>query len=260
MRTQPIIQIQDVVTAFGDTVVHDHINCTIHEHEIYALLGGSGSGKSTLLREMILLQKPQSGIISVFGQNITTLSSSEAHKLRQKWGVLFQSGALFSSLTVGQNIELLYHEYTDLPANLIDELVKLKIDIVGLPAHARYLYPSQLSGGMIKRAALARALALDPKLLFLDEPTSGLDPFSARQFDTLIYQLRDLLGLTVIIVTHDLDTIHHIVDRFALLGEAKVIAEGSLEEVLAIDHPLIEYFFQTTTQPSHQKEIHGIQS
>ena len=260
MSTQPIIQIQDVVTTFGDTVVHDRINCTVHEHEIYALLGGSGSGKSTLLREMILLQQPQSGTISVLGQDIATLSPTEAQRLRQKWGVLFQSGALFSSLTVGQNIELLYHEYTDLPANLVNELVKLKIDLVGLPSHARNLYPSQLSGGMIKRAALARALTLDPKLLFLDEPTSGLDPFSARQFDTLIYQLRDLLGLTVVMVTHDLDTIYHIVDRFTLLGEAKVVAEGSLEEVLAIDHPLIEYFFQTTTQTSHPKEIHGIQS
>jgi phospholipid/cholesterol/gamma-HCH transport system ATP-binding protein len=260
MSSQPIVQVQDVVTAFGDAVVHDHINCTIHEHEIYALLGGSGSGKSTLLREMILLQQPQSGTITVFGQDIATLTPSEVQKLRQKWGVLFQSGALFSSLTVGQNIELLYHEYTDLPANLINELVKIKIDLVGLPEHARHLYPSQLSGGMVKRAALARALALDPKLLFLDEPTSGLDPFSARQFDALIYQLRDLLGLTIVMVTHDLDTIYHIVDRFSLLGEAKVIAEGSLEEVLAIDHPLIEYFFQTTTQTSHQKEIHGIQS
>lgn len=260
MSSKPIVQVQDVVTAFGETVVHDHINCTIHENEIYALLGGSGSGKSTLLREMILLQRPQSGTINVFGQNIAMLSTEEAQNLRQKWGVLFQSGALFSSLSVGQNIELLYKEYTDLPANLIHELVKLKIDIVGLPAHARYLYPSQLSGGMVKRAALARALALDPKLLFLDEPTSGLDPFSARQFDTLIYQLRDLLGLTVVMVTHDLDTIHHIVDRFALLGEAKVIAEGSLEEVLTINHPLIEYFFKTKTQTSHQKEIHGIQS
>lgn len=258
MNTQPIIQVQNVVTAFGSTVVHDRINCSIFEHEIYALIGGSGSGKSTLLRELILLQRPLSGTITVFGQNIDTLTPKDAQQLRQKWGVLFQSGALFSSLTVGQNIELLYREYTDLPTNLINELVKLKIDIVGLPAHARYLYPSQLSGGMIKRAALARALALDPKLLFLDEPTSGLDPFSARQFDTLIYQLRDLLGLTVVMVTHDLDTIYHIVDRFALLGETKVVAEGSLNEVLSINHPLIKYFFQSTTQTSHQKEIHGI--
>ncbi|MFA6188033.1 MAG: ATP-binding cassette domain-containing protein [Sulfuricurvum sp.] len=256
----PIIHVDNVVTAFGDTLIHDHISCTIYEHEIYALLGGSGSGKSTLMREMVLLQRPQSGIITIMDQNLATLTPKSAQKLRQQWGVLFQSGALFSSLTLGENIELLYKEYTDLPGNLINELVKLKIDIVGLPSRARYLYPSQLSGGMVKRAALARALALDPKLLFLDEPTSGLDPLSSRQFDTLIHELRDLLGLTVVMVTHDLDTIHHIVDRFALLGEAKVIAEGSLKEVLAINHPLIDYFFQTDTRTYHPKEIHGIQS
>ncbi|HEX5623758.1 MAG TPA: ATP-binding cassette domain-containing protein [Sulfuricurvum sp.] len=258
--SRPIIHVHDVVTAFGETLIHDHISCTICEHEIYALLGGSGSGKSTLLREMILLERPKSGTISVMGKELRSLTPLEAQDLRQKWGVLFQSGALFSSLTLGQNIELLYHEYTDLPHKLIDELVNLKINLVGLPPHARHLYPSQLSGGMIKRAALARALALDPKLLFLDEPTSGLDPLSSRQFDLLIKQLRDLLGLTVVIVTHDLDTIHHIVDRFSLLGEQKIIAEGTLSEVLAINHPLIEYFFQTKTCPSARKEIHGIQS
>ena len=163
---------------------------------------------------------------------------------------MFQSGALFSYLTVGENIALLYKEYTNLPFNLIQELVNLKINLVGLPFHAKHLYPSELSGGMIKRAALARALALDPKLLFLDEPTSGLDPLSARQFDELILQLRDLLGLTVIMVTHDLDTIHHIIDRFTLLGDKKAIAEGTLEEVLKVDHPIIDYFFQ--------KGSHGI--
>jgi phospholipid/cholesterol/gamma-HCH transport system ATP-binding protein len=186
----------------------------------------------------------------IFGQDIAHLSLTEAQNLRQKWGVLFQSGALYSSLTVGENIALLYKEYTDLPSNLIRELIKLKIDLVGLPQHAIHLYPSELSGGMIKRAALARALALDPKLLFLDEPTSGLDPLSSRQFDALILQLRDLLGLTVVMVTHDLDTIHHIVDRFILLGEQRVIAEGTLNEVLAVDHPIVDYFFQ--------KGAHGI--
>jgi phospholipid/cholesterol/gamma-HCH transport system ATP-binding protein len=178
------------------------------------------------------------------GDDLSTLTPLEAIKLRRSWGVLFQSGALYSSLTVGENIALLYTEYTDLSPKLIDELIQLKINLVGLPPHAKHLYPSQLSGGMVKRAALARALALDPKLLFLDEPTSGLDPLSSRQFDALIQQLRDLLGLTVIMVTHDLDTIHHIVDRFTLLGEKKAIAEGNLKEVLAIDHPIIDYFFQ----------------
>ncbi|MBN2870714.1 MAG: ATP-binding cassette domain-containing protein, partial [Campylobacterales bacterium] len=229
---------------------HDHVSCTVYENEIYALLGGSGSGKSTLLREMILLETPRSGRIEVLGHDLASLFYPQAQELRRQWGVLFQSGALYSSLTVGENISLLYREYTDLPPRLIRELVKLKIDLVGLSPHALHLYPSQLSGGMVKRAALARALALDPKLLFLDEPTSGLDPLSSRQFDTLIRELRDLLGLTVVLVTHDLDTIHHIADRIVLLGEKKVIAEGSLEEVLRNDHPIVDYFFQ--------KARHGI--
>ncbi|MDP3466408.1 MAG: ATP-binding cassette domain-containing protein [Sulfuricurvum sp.] len=247
-----IIKAHNIVTVLGENLIHDHISCTIRKNEIYALLGGSGSGKSTLLREMILLQRPQSGQLNVLGFDLKSITPIEAQNLRRQWGVLFQSGALYSSLSVGENIAMLYREYTDLPPNLINELVALKIDLVGLPPHARHLYPSQLSGGMIKRAALARALALDPKLLFLDEPTSGLDPLSSRQFDTLIRQLRDLLGLTVVMVTHDLDTIHHIIDRFALLGENKVIGEGTLEEVLQIDHPIVDYFFQ--------KGSYGIQS
>lgn len=239
-----IIEAHDIVTVFGENIIHDHISCTVRENEIYALLGGSGSGKSTLLREMILLQKPQSGTMKVLGFDLGSISPIEEQRLRRQWGVLFQSGALYSSLTVGENIAMLYREYTELPPKLIDELITLKIDLVGLPAHARYLYPSELSGGMIKRAALARALALDPKLLFLDEPTSGLDPLSSRQFDALIRQLRDLLGLTVVMVTHDLDTIQHSIDRFALLGDKKVVAEGTLNEVLQIDNPIVNYFFQ----------------
>lgn len=239
-----IVRAHDIVTSFGENRVHDHVSCTVYEGEIYALLGGSGSGKSTLMREMILLDRPQSGRIDVLGYDLGSITPAQAQALRRQWGVLFQSGALYSSLTVGENIALLYREYADLPPKLIDELVKLKIDLVGLPQHATHLYPSQLSGGMVKRSALARALALDPKLLFLDEPTSGLDPLSSRQFDELILQLRDLLGLSIVMVTHDLDTIHHIVDRFTLLGEKKAIAEGTLEEVLRIDHPIVDYFFQ----------------
>lgn len=248
--SRTIIRVGDVVTELGEARIHEHISLHVEENEIYALLGGSGSGKSTLLREMIMLQTPLSGRIEVLGYDLGTISISDAQRLRRQWGVLFQSGALYSSLTVGENIALLYKEYTDLPEKLIHELIALKIDLVGLPPHARHLYPSELSGGMIKRAALARALALDPKLLFLDEPTSGLDPFSSRQFDALISQLRDLLGLSVVMVTHDLSTIHTIVDRFALLGEQKVVAEGTLEQVLAIDHPIVGYFFQ--------KEPYGI--
>lgn len=245
-----IIEARNIVTAFSENIIHDHVNCTVYQNEIYALLGGSGSGKSTLMREMILLQPFQSGTMNVLGYDFNTITPMQTQTLRSQWGVLFQSGALYSSLSVGENIAMLYREYTDLSAKLIDELVNLKINLVGLPQHARYLYPSELSGGMIKRAALARALALDPKLLFLDEPTSGLDPLSSRQFDALIAQLRDLLGLTVVMVTHDLDTIHHIVDRFALLGDKKVIAEGTLNDVLQINHPLVDYFFQ--------KGSHGI--
>lgn len=239
-----IIEVRDVTTVLGENLIHDRISCTVRQNEIYAILGGSGSGKSTLMREMILLEHPKSGTINLLGHNLSTLTPLEAAELRRSWGVLFQSGALYSSLTVGENIALLYNEYTDLSPKLIDELVQLKINLVGLPPHAKYLYPSQLSGGMVKRAALARALALDPKLLFLDEPTSGLDPLSSRQFDALIQQLRDLLGLTIIMVTHDLDTIHQIVDRFTLLGEKRVIAEGNLEEVLKVNHPIVDYFFQ----------------
>ncbi len=247
--SSPIIRVRDVVTAFGESIIHDRVSCTVYENEIYALLGGSGSGKSTLLREMIMLERPRSGEIEILGKSLGNMDYEEAQKLRSRWGVLFQSGALYSSLTVGENIALLYREYTDLPPKLVHELVKLKIDLVGLPAHAIHLYPSQLSGGMVKRAALARALALDPELLFLDEPTSGLDPLSSRQFDTLIRELRDLLGLSVVLVTHDLDTIHRIVDRFTLLGEKRVIAEGNLSEVLAVEHPIVDYFFQ--------KGLHG---
>lgn len=239
-----IIEARNIVTAFGENIIHDHVSCTVNQNEIYALLGGSGSGKSTLMREMILLQPFQSGTMCVLGYDFGMISPIQTQILRSQWGVLFQSGALYSSLSVGENIAMLYREYTDLSEKLIDELVNLKINLVGLPKHARYLYPSELSGGMVKRAALARALALDPKLLFLDEPTSGLDPLSSRQFDTLLAQLRDLLGLTVVMVTHDLDTIHRIVDRFALLGNKKVIAEGTLSEVLQIDHPIVDYFFQ----------------
>lgn len=239
-----VIEAREIVTAFGDNLIHDCVNCTIYENEIYALLGGSGSGKSTLMREMIMLQKPSRGTLKVLDYNLETISPMDAQNLRRQWGVLFQSGALYSSLSVGENIAMLYREYTDFSPSLINELVDLKIKLVGLPPHARYLFPSELSGGMIKRAALARALALDPKLLFLDEPTSGLDPLSSRQFDALIRQLKDLLGLTVVMVTHDLDTINHIVDRFVLLGEKKVIGEGTLTEVLALDHPIVDYFFQ----------------
>ncbi len=239
-----VIVARNIVTRFGDNVVHDGASLTVQQGEIYGLLGGSGSGKSTLLREFILLLRPQAGEISVLGHDLLTITPAQAAQLRRRWGILFQSGALYSPLTVAENIAVMLREYTDLSAAVIDELVKIKLNMVGLPAHAADLYPAELSGGMIKRAGLARALAMDPELLFLDEPTSGLDPVSAEAFDRLIQELRDILGLTVVMVTHDLDSIWNIVDRFAVLGEKKVIAEGDLETVMKSDHPVINAFFK----------------
>jgi len=238
-----IITVSDVVTRFGNNVVHDGINLSIRRGEIYGLLGGSGSGKSTLLKEMIMLLRPQVGEVRVLGQNLLTISRSDAAFLRHQWGVLFQAGALYSSLTVEENVGIKLHEYTDLPEALIRDIVQMKIAMVGLPEEAAALYPAELSGGMVKRAALARALAVDPQLLFLDEPTSGLDPVGAEAFDNLILELREILGLTVVMVTHDLDSIWTIVDRFAVLGEHKVIAEGTLNEVIRNHHPIVRQFF-----------------
>jgi phospholipid/cholesterol/gamma-HCH transport system ATP-binding protein len=239
-----VIVARNIVTRFGDNIVHDGASLTVHRGEIYGLLGGSGSGKSTLLREFILLLRPQAGQINVLGYDLMTLSTIQAEQLRRRWGILFQSGALYSSLTVAENIAVMLREYTQLPSIVIDELVRVKLNMVGLPPHAADLYPAELSGGMIKRAGLARALAMDPELLFLDEPTSGLDPVSAEAFDRLIQELRDILGLTVVMVTHDLDSIWNIVDRFAVLGEKKVIAEGDLKTVTECDHPVINAFFK----------------
>jgi phospholipid/cholesterol/gamma-HCH transport system ATP-binding protein len=234
----------DIVTSFGNTLVLDHVNLNVYENEIYGLLGGSGSGKSTLLKEMIMLIRPQSGSIKILGKDILNLGSSEVEELKKQWGVLFQSGALFTSLNVAENIAISLKEYTNLPRELIETIVKVKIEMVGLPANAAYLYPAELSGGMVKRAALARALAMDPKILFLDEPTSGLDPFGAEEFDNLIYDLRNILGLTVVMVTHDLDSIWKIVDRFCVLGDKNIVAEGTIDEVMQSNHPIIKKFFK----------------
>ena len=238
------VSMRGIVTRFGDNLVHDHVSLTINEGEIYGLLGGSGSGKSTLLKEMIMLLRPQSGSIQVLGKDVLNLSSIGAEELKIKWGVLFQSGALFSSLNVAENIGITLKEYTNLPGDLIDTIVSAKINMVGLPAYAAKLYPAELSGGMVKRASLARALAMDPKILFLDEPTSGLDPIGAEEFDKLIFGLRNLLGFTVVMVTHDLDSIWSVVDRFSVLGDHKIVAEGTLDEVMRSSHPIITGFFK----------------
>ena len=239
-----IIEVKDIVTQFANNVVHDKVNLSIYEGEIFGLLGGSGSGKSVLLKEIIMLIQPNAGEITVLGQKLSSLSLEQEQALRTRWGVLFQSGALFSSLNVSENIGVALREYTNLEEDLIEDLISLKIDLVGLPPHAGTLYPAQLSGGMKKRVALARALAMEPKLLFLDEPTSGLDPVGAQEFDELIVKLRDLLGLTIVMITHDIDSIFTIVDRIAVLGDKKVIATGTLEEILKSPHPFIEAFFK----------------
>jgi len=239
-----LIEVKNIKTAFGDTLVHDGLNLHVKEGEIYGLLGPSGCGKTTLLREMVMLQEFDSGSIKILGQQIEHISEVKAQELRRKWGVLFQFGALFSSLTIAENIALVLNEYATLSKKMIEEIVAFKLDLVGLKQSDAFLYPSEISGGMRKKASIARALAMDPKLLFLDEPTSGLDPISAREFDELILQLRSMLGLTMVIVTHDLDSIYNTLDRMAVLDNKKIAYEGSLEEVTSIKNDFIENFFR----------------
>ncbi|MGB9713004.1 MAG: ABC transporter ATP-binding protein [Dissulfurimicrobium sp.] len=241
-----VIETKHIETRFGDTVVHKDVSFTVYEGEIYGLLGGSGSGKTTLLRQMIMLSRPSNGSITVLGRNILSMTEKEAHALRTKCGVCFQFGALFTSLTVFQNIAAVLREYTDLDEEDIDRIVRAKLKMVGLEPRAGDRYPSELSGGMVKRAALARALAMDPKLLFLDEPSSGLDPVSAEAFDNLILTLKNLLGLTIVMITHDMDTIFNVLDRMAVLADGVVAAEGRLEDILKKnDHRFIKEFFGT---------------
>lgn len=241
---RPIIEIRDLHTRFGETVVHDGVGLEVREGEIFALAGGSGCGKSTLLRELILLQRPQSGSIRVFGREILGLDDEQARSLRRDWGVMFERGALFGSLTVRENVGLPLREHTTLGDALIDEIAAVKIALAGLPASAGAKRPSELSGGMRKRAALARAIALDPVLLFLDEPTAGLDPLSASRFDELVRHLKSLLGLTVFMVTHDLDLLWRVADRVAFMVEGRIAGIGTMEELSTSQEPLIrEYFY-----------------
>ncbi|MCD6259641.1 MAG: ATP-binding cassette domain-containing protein [Helicobacteraceae bacterium] len=241
---QAIIEVRDLKTVFDTNVVHNGLNLTINEGEIYGLLGPSGCGKSTLLREMVMLQKFEGGDIKIFGKSLKRMSHKESQALCRRWGVLFQAGALFTSLNLYDNIALPLKEYTDLSENMIQDIVKFKLDIVGLKQDDAFLYPSQISGGMKKKASLARALSMDPKLLFLDEPTSGLDPISAREFDRLILKLRSLLGLSIVMVSHDLRSIYDTLDRLAVIDNKKIVYEGTLDMIHQEKSEFIQTFFK----------------
>jgi phospholipid/cholesterol/gamma-HCH transport system ATP-binding protein len=237
-----VIRVRGLVNRFGTQTVHNHLDLDVRRGEVLGVVGGSGSGKSVLLRTIIGLKRPDEGNIEVLGQEVAKLTEEEARALEQRWGVLFQDGALFSSLTVAQNIEVPMREHCRMPEELMLEMAACKIAIVGLPEATADKFPSQLSGGMRKRAGLARALALDPEILFLDEPTAGLDPIGASEFDELIRDLKASLGLTVFMVTHDLDTLFAICDRVAVLVD-NTVKVGTLEEHLRDNHPWIRAYF-----------------
>ncbi len=240
---EPIISVRDLFVGFGDRMVMKGLNLDVYRGEVLGFVGGSGQGKSVLTRAILGLVPTRAGSIRIFGKDRDKLPSAERKALEQRWGVLFQNGALFSGLTVRQNIQMPMREMRNLSQRLMDELAMLKIELVGLKPDAADKFPSELSGGMVKRAALARALALDPELVFLDEPTSGLDPIGAADFDQLIATLQETLGLTVFMVTHDLDSLYSICDRVAALADGRVIAAGPLAELLKSDHPWLQAYF-----------------
>jgi phospholipid/cholesterol/gamma-HCH transport system ATP-binding protein len=242
-KREVVIEVRDLVVQFGKHRVMDNLDLDVYRGEVLGFVGGSGQGKSVLTRTILGLQPKKSGSIRIFGQDRDQLDEPELRALERRWGVLFQNGALFSGLTVKQNIQMPMRESLDLSQRFMDELAMLKIELVGLPPEAADKIPSELSGGMVKRAALARALALDPELVFLDEPTSGLDPIGAADFDQLIGTLQKTLGLTVFMVTHDLDSLYAICDRIAALANGKVIGEGSIDELLASEQPWLRAYF-----------------
>ena len=240
---ETVIAVRDLLNRLGSQTVHEHLDLDVYRGEILGVVGGSGTGKSVLLRTIIGLQRPTAGSVRVFGEDLLTLSPERRSVLERRFGVLFQSGALFSSLTVAENVALPLIEHAGLNRDDATHLAGVKLALAGLPMDAARKYPSALSGGMIKRAALARALALDPEILFLDEPTAGLDPISAAAFDQLLLTLRNALGLTVFLVTHDLDTLYTVCDRVAVLSQKKVLAVGPLEQVAATDNAWVQAYF-----------------
>jgi phospholipid/cholesterol/gamma-HCH transport system ATP-binding protein len=239
---EPVIVVRDIVNRFGEQVVHDGVSFDVHAREIFGVVGGSGSGKSVLLRTMLGLRHPDAGTVEIEGREITAMGERELREVKRRYGVTFQHGALFTSLNVAENITLPVVESLDLDEATLRSLVELRLRMVGLPLETAAKFPAQLSGGMVKRVALARALALDPSILFLDEPTAGLDPIAATAFDDLILYLRDTLALTIVMVTHDLDTLMRTCDRVAVLVDRKVIV-GTLEEIVDYDHPWIRHYF-----------------
>jgi phospholipid/cholesterol/gamma-HCH transport system ATP-binding protein len=240
---EAIIEVRGLVTRFGTNVIHDGLDLDVYRGEVLGVVGGSGTGKSVLLREIVGLMRPTAGSIRVFGVDVLTAPDAERKAVEGRWGVMFQEGALFSALSVQQNVEAPMRERLDLDADLREALAALKVSMVGLPPNACPKYPSELSGGMKKRAGLARALALDPEIVFLDEPTAGLDPIGAAAFDDLIRSLKKALGLTVFLVTHDLDSLHAICDRIAVLAEKRVLVTGTMADMLKVDHPWVHDYF-----------------
>jgi phospholipid/cholesterol/gamma-HCH transport system ATP-binding protein len=239
-----VISVRDLTVGFGDATVLDRASLDVFEGEILGFVGGSGAGKSVLMRTIIGLLPKRNGSIEVLGTDLAAVNDDARRAIERRWGVLFQQGALFSSLTALQNVQFPIREYLNLSPRLIEEIALAKLEMVGLDAGVRGKYPSELSGGMVKRVALARALALDPDIVFLDEPTSGLDPIGAAEFDTLIRTLQRTLGLSVFMVTHDLDSLHTVCDRIAVLSEGRIIATGPIETMLASEHPWLKSYFR----------------
>lgn len=261
MITSPIINIQHLDTRFGDRWVHKNVNLTVNKGEILGIVGGSGSGKTTLLREILGLNKPTSGSIKLFDMELTTASPETLLEIQTRWGVLFQQNALFTSLTLLENVSFPLREHTPLDSETITQLATLKILMAGLPIESLSLYPAELSGGMQKRAGIARAIVLDPELIFLDEPTAGLDPNTAAGFDDLILNLQRTMGLTIVIVTHDLDTLWKVTNRVAFLGENSVLCIDSMQNLVKNPHPEIREFFSgprgRTAEKSYQGSHHN---
>ncbi len=258
MADAPAIRVRGLRNSFGAQLVHDDLDIELRQGEILGVVGGSGTGKSVLMRSIIGLQQPDAGSVEVFGQSTLDMpDEATTRDVRRRWGVLFQGGALFSTLTVAENVQVPIREYyPHYSRKLLDEIAAYKVVLAGLSPDAGPKYPSELSGGMVKRAALARALALDPALLFLDEPTAGLDPISAAAFDELIRELTDTLGLSAFLITHDLDTLHTVCDRVAVLADKRVIATGTIDQLIATDHPWIsEYFGGPRGRAAHDADM-----